>query len=112
MDGLARALGAPELQARIEELLRRRGEGSAPPHWPELTSLLTDGLADVLVLEAERHRLEREIDGLASGPFPKSSATRIAELTRRRTVVDIELRSLRSALAELRSLGRRASPAF
>ena len=76
--------------------------------WPATAlrrrSLLTEGYARALALEAESRRLQARVNALAAGLNAAGDATviEIAELARRRAEVDGEHARLREALLLLR----------
>jgi hypothetical protein len=71
----------------------------------EIERTLTDGYAQVLVLEAENWRLEKRIGAVAQGLQRGDTAEKVRELATLAKRVDVnlgELADLRSMLADLR----------
>ena len=86
---------------RIEVLLR----GSPPI--PELERTLTDGYATALLLEGERIRIERQIEGVAAAIDDNPEGAReLSALAERRAKVDSDLDHLRNRLGLLRQRSR------
>jgi hypothetical protein len=86
---------------RIEALLR----GSPP--MPELERTLTDGYATALLLEGERIRIERQMDGVAAAiDANPEGAKELSALAERRARVDSDLRHLRGRLGVLKQRSR------
>ncbi len=89
------------LLERIEALL-----GGAP-HVLELERLLTDGYAKALALEAERLRIERRMDGVATAlEADLEGAKELSVLAERRASLDRDLAYLRERLRLLKERTR------
>jgi hypothetical protein len=90
--------------AEIRSLLDAARE-SCTPALAEIESILTDGYAAAMALEAERSRLERRIAGLAlqlDGEAPPPETRELPGLARRLQGADEEIAILRDLLASLR----------
>ena len=84
--------------------LRELAGSSNPATWPEVESLVTDGYAWVLALEAERLRVMRELVDLAKS---HDTAAQAAVLTSELDGIGAELAGLRTTLTAVR---RRFTP--
>ena len=99
----------PPLLDQIDALL----EDGVPPAEPQVVlrieRTLTDGYASALALEAERLRIERQIEGVTVAINSGDSGSRARELSllaRRRAKLDGELAHLRDRLGLLRGRAR------
>jgi predicted translin family RNA/ssDNA-binding protein len=102
------------LQEEITELLRLPENGTDAPSVDAIESTLTDGYAEVLVLEAERSRVERRLGEVvrdAGEVSAHSVATELAQLSKRLERADDELTRLRSLLIDLQARRRLARAA-
>jgi ABC-type phosphate transport system auxiliary subunit len=98
------------LRAEIAKLLRMPEEGAGAPSLEAIESTLTDGYAEVLLLEAERSRLERRLGEVARDADEVSAhsvAAELSELSDRLDAADEELDRLRTLLRNLQSVRRR-----
>jgi hypothetical protein len=98
------------LRDEIAELLRMPEDGAGAPSLDAIESTLTDGYAAKLELEAERSRIERRLGEVvrdAGDVSAHSTATELAELSKRLETADGELARLRSLLRSLQGVRRR-----
>jgi len=91
---------ADTMLQQIEELLH-----ADAPNLDALESILTEGYAQALALEAERWRLERRLGEVARAGG-EDSGDEISSLGRRLTRADDELGKLRSLLGTLHERAR------
>jgi hypothetical protein len=94
----------------IRDLLAAPSPDDSRPFLARMDATLTEGYAQALQLEAERWRIEQQIDEIIAGladRTDKRKTSELAELARRRTVADEHIVSLRTLLALLRD--RRAA---
>ena len=75
------------------------------PSLDRIESMLTDGYAHALALEAERWRLERRLGEVARAGGSEAGAE-VSSIGRRLNVADDELSTLRTALRSLRERAR------
>ena len=97
------------LREEIAELLRMPENGAGAPSLDTIETRLTDGYAEALALEAERHRLERRLSEVvrdAGEVSAHSTAAELSELTERLETADGELARLRALLRNLQARRR------
>ena len=99
------------LRDEIAELLRMPDNGAGAPTLDTIESMLTDGYAAKLELEAERTRIERRLGEVVRDAGDEVSAhsvvAELAELSERLDTADGELAGLRSLLRNLQGVRRR-----
>ena len=98
------------LRDEIAELLRMPEDGAGAPSLEAIESTLTDGYAEVLVLEAERSRIKRRLGEVARDAGEVSAhsvAAELSALSKRLDAADDELARLRSLLRSLQGVRRR-----
>jgi hypothetical protein len=79
--------------------------GAKAPTWVEIESLLTDGYARALSLEAERLRIERRICELHAADW-RAEPAELRSLRARHRRLGSDIVALRSLLKELYEYGR------
>jgi hypothetical protein len=99
----------PPLLDQIDALLEDGMSPAEPQVVLRIERTLTDGYASALALEAERLRIERQIEGVTvaiNSGDSQSRANELSLLSRRRAKLDGELAYLRDRLRLLRGRAR------